>query len=93
MRIRYAYKLTLGDGNTTFVVLNHKKSDEEVLEMNSEKGCTQASFYERVRTGYRLDQTGNLVETGLAKPQNAPKAAPAKPAPEKAKGQKAKKAQ
>lgn len=65
MRIRYAYKLSFEDGNTSFVVLNHIKSEDEVKEMYAEKGCTQATFHNRVRTGFRLDAEGQLVETGL----------------------------
>lgn len=89
MRIRYAYKLTNQDGTTSFVVLNHIKSEDEVQQQFADKGCTQAVFHERVRTGFRLDAEGNLVETGLAK---APEVAPAAPAPSrKAKSKKAKK--
>ena len=65
MRIRYAYKLALEDGTTSFVVLNHIKSEDEVKEQFADKGCTQASFHARVRTGFRLDANGELVETGL----------------------------
>lgn len=65
MRIRYAYKLAMEDGSTTFVVLNHIKSEEEVKEQFADKGCTQATFHDRVRTGFRLDANGELVETGL----------------------------
>lgn len=85
MRIRYAYKLELADGTTSFVVLNHIKSEEEVVEMYADKGVVTATFHERVRTGYKLDETGALVETGLIgtrKPAAAPAAseAPAKKA-------------
>ena len=65
MRIRYAYKLTLEDGSATYVVLNHIKSEEEVKAQFEDKGCTQATFHNRVRTGFRLDENGELVETGL----------------------------
>jgi len=86
MRIRYAYKLALEDGSTTFVVLNHIKSEEEVKELFSNKGCTQATFHDRVRTGFRLDANGNLVETGLVrKSADAPVEAPATPVAPKAK--------
>ena len=78
MRIRYAYKLTNEDGSTAFVVLNHIKSEQEVQEMYAAKGCTTAVFHVRVRTGYKLDENGDLVETGLVgtrKPATAPAAA------------------
>lgn len=89
MRIRYAYKLTNEDGSTTFVVLNHIQSAEEVQAQFADKGCVSAEFHDRVRTGFRLDAEGNLVETGLSK---APAVAPAAPAPtKKAKSKKAKK--
>ena len=65
MRIRYAYKLTGEDGSTSFVVLNHIKSEDEVKAQFEDKGCTQATFHARVRTGFRLDENGELVETGL----------------------------
>lgn len=65
MRIRYAYKLALEDGTTSFVVLNHIKSEDEVKDLFADKGCTQATFHNRVRTGFRLDANGELVETGL----------------------------
>ena len=95
MRIRYAYKLDFEDGNTSFVVLNHIKSEEEVREQFADKGCTQATFHDRVRTGYRLNESGELVETGLTrKPADAPVEAPAAPvAPKAKKAKKSKKAQ
>ena len=83
MRIRYAYKLDMEDGSTTFVVLNHIKSEEEVKELYSEKGCTQATFHQRVRTGFRLNAQGDLEETGLIGTRAQP--APATPKEPKAK--------
>ena len=93
MRIRYAYKMENAQGEVTFVVLNHIKSEEEVLTQFAEKGITKVSFHERVRTGYRLDQDGNLVETGLSrKPADAPAEAPeAAEAPKAKPSKKAKK--
>lgn len=88
MRIRYAYELTNEDGSTKFVVINHIKSEEEVKDMFADKGCVSAKFHERVRTGFRLDAEGNLVETGLTKSEAQP--APAEP--EAPKGKKVKKA-
>ena len=67
MRIRYAYKLELEDGTTTFVVLSHIKSEAEVQEQFADKGCISAVFHERVRTGYRLNEEGDLVPTGLTR--------------------------
>ena len=91
MRIRYAYKLTNEDGSTKFVVINHIKSEEEVKDMFADKGCVSATFHERVRTGFRLDGEGNLVETGLVKSEAQP--APAEPeAPKANKTKKSKKA-
>ena len=78
MRIRYAYKLTNEDGTTSFVVLNHIKSEQEFQELYADKGCTSAVFHERVRTGFKLDENGDLVETGLVgtrKPAAVPAAA------------------
>ena len=94
MRIRYGYKLTLEDGTTTFVVLNHIKSEAEVQEQFADKGCTLATFHERVRTGFRLNENGELVPTGLVKKsEDAPVEAPAAPkAPKAKKSKKAKKA-
>ena len=89
MRIRYAYKLDMGDGKTAYAVLNRIKSEEEVKEAYASKGCVSAAFHERVRTGFRIDENGNLVETGLASKANAPKPAPASPeAPKAKKGKK-----
>ena len=85
MRIRYAYKLTLEDGNTTFVVLNHIKSEAEVQELYADKGCTLATFHDRVRTGYRLNEAGELVETGLTRKAPEEAQAPAEPKAPKAK--------
>ena len=86
MRIRYAYKLTFEDEHQSFVVLNHIKSEEEVKEMYSDKGCVKAEFHARVRTGFRLNEQGELVETGLTrKPVDAPSVAPAEPKAPKAK--------
>ena len=80
MRIRYAYKLANEDGTTKFVVLNHIKSEQEVQELYADKGCIQATFHDRVRTGFRLDAEGNLVETGLVrKAAEEPAVAPAAP--------------
>ena len=90
MRIRYAYKLTQEDGSTKFVVINHIKSEEEVKDMYADKGCVSATFHDRVRTGFRLDGEGNLVETGLAKSEAQP--APAAEAPATPKAKKSKKA-
>ena len=83
MRIRYAYKIENAQGETSFVVLNHIKSEEEVLNQFADKGAVKVTFHDRVRTGYRLDQDGNLVETGLSKkgadaPAEAPEAPKAK---------------
>ena len=89
MRIRYAYKLEMEDGSTNFVVINHIKSEEEVKDMYADKGCTQATFHDRVRTGFRLDADGNLVETGLVKSEAQP--APAAEAPATPKAKKSKK--
>lgn len=75
MRIRYAYKLTDAEGNVTFKVLNHIKSTEEVKEMT---GASEVEFHDRVRTGFRLNENGELVETGLvSKVSDAPALAPA----------------
>ena len=94
MRIRYAYKLALEDGTTSFVVLNHIKSEDEVKELFADKGCTQATFHNRVRTGFRLDANGELVETGLVgtrgKKAEPEVAAASEPAP-KAKAKKSSK--
>jgi len=79
MRIRYAYKLTLEDGSTSFVVLNHIKSEEEVKDLYADKGCTLATFHARVRTGYRLNEVGELVETGLVRKPAEEVQAPAEP--------------
>lgn len=92
MRIRYAYKLTLEDGSTTFVVLNHIKSEDEVKAQFEDKGCTQATFHDRVRTGYRLNENGELVETGLVGTRKKEVEVAADPAPaKKASKKKAKK--
>ena len=89
MRIRYAYKLTNTDGAVSYVTLSNKKSEEEVKEMFADKGAVSASFHERVRTGFRINEEGDLVETGLAHSDAAPKAAPASPeAPKSKKGKK-----
>lgn len=89
MRIRYAYKLTNEDGSTSYVVLNHIKSEAEVQEQFADKGCTQATFHERVRTGFRLNENGELVETGLSrKSADEPAEAPAAPAPKAKKSSK-----
>ena len=89
MRIRYAYKLENAEGTTSFVVLNHILSEEEVQAQFADKGCVKATFHERVRTGYRLDQDGNLVETGLSKKvAEAPAEAPAAEKAPKAKSSK-----
>lgn len=85
MRIRYAYKLTLEDGTNSFVVLNHIKSEAEVQEMYADKGCTLATFHERVRTGYRLNENGELVETGLTRKAPEEVQAPAEPSEPKTK--------
>lgn len=93
MRIRYAYKLTNTDGAVSYVTLSNKKSEEEVQEMFAEKGIVSAEFHERVRTGFRISETGDLVETGLAHSAAAPQAAPASPkAPKGKKGKKGAKA-
>jgi hypothetical protein len=78
MRIRYAYKLEDAEGNTSYAVLNHVKSPEEVQEQFKDKGIVKVEFHERVRTGFRLNENGELVPTGLSKavPADAP-AAPA----------------
>lgn len=89
MRIRYAYKLTLEDGTNTFVVLNHIKSEAEVQELYADKGCTSASFHDRVRTGFRLNEQGELVETGLT--HKAPEEVQAPATPEEPKAKKSKK--
>ena len=67
MRIRYAYKLENGEGATSFVVLNHKLSEEEVANKFADKGIVSATFHDRVRTGFRLNAEGALVETGLTR--------------------------
>lgn len=85
MRIRYAYKLAIEDGTTKFVVLNHIKSEAEVQEQFADKGCTLATFHERVRTGFRLNENGELVPTNLTrKPADQPAVAPAAPKAKKA---------
>lgn len=88
MRIRYAYKLEDAEGNVTFKVLNHHKSDQEVLDLFADKGIVNATFHERVRTGFRLSENGELVETGLIGTRlniNAPSVAPASPKSKKSK--------
>ena len=85
MRIRYAYKLTSGEGTTSFVVLNHKKSEEEVLNELSAKGIVEVVFHDRVRTGFRLDANGELVPTGLTQPKAEEVVADATPKAPKAK--------
>ena len=74
MRIRYAYKLTDAEGNVTFKVLNHIKSEAEVKELT---GAAEVEFHDRVRTGFRLNENGELVETGLVRKSDAPALAPA----------------
>lgn len=93
MRIRYAYKLQNADGTVSFATISKKLSETEVQEMFADKGIVTATFHERVRTGYRLTETGELAETGLAKAKGAPAAVPASPkAPKAKKSKKAKKA-
>lgn len=79
MRIRYAYKLTNANGDTSFVVLSHIKSAEEVKEELTAKGSdvVEVVFHERVRTGFRLNAQGELEPTGLSKAPAAPAPAPA----------------
>ena len=89
MRIRYAYKLEDAEGNVSFRVINHHKSDEEVKEMFADKGIVSATFHERVRTGYRLTEDGQLAETGLVR--KAPEEAPAPASPKAPKTKKSKK--
>ena len=97
MRIRYAYQLEDAEGNVSFVVLNHILSEEEVLGKFEEKGIVKVTFHTRVRTGYRLNENGDLVETGLVgtrKSSDAPAAAPAAAeAPKTKKSKKSKKAE
>ena len=95
MRIRYAYKLDMGDGKAVFVTLNHIKSEAEVQEAYADKGCVSAAFHTRIKTGYRINEAGEVVETGLAhKPEDAPAESPASPkAPKAKKAKKAKKAE
>lgn len=85
MRIRYAYKLENQDGSTSFVVLNHIKSAEEVQNQFADKGCVAATFHNRVRTGFRLNENGELVETGLTRKPVEAVEAPATPVAPKAK--------
>ena len=85
MRIRYAYKLEDNEGNTSFAVLNHKLSEEEVLNKFADKGIATVTFHDRVRTGFRLDGDGNLVPTGLVNTAEAPAPTPAAPKAPKAK--------
>ena len=87
MRIRYAYKLENAEGATSFVVLNHIKSEEEVLNSLADKGIVKVTFHDRVRTGFRLNEQGELVPTGLGKAaaQDAPVAVDAAPEAPKAK--------
>ena len=91
MRIRYAYRLELEDGKVAFKVIDHIKSEEEVKEMFADKlGCVKATFHERVKTGFRLNEDGTISETGLVhKDPNAPTPAPAKPSKKAKKSKKA----
>lgn len=92
MRIRYAYKLENAEGAVSYKVLNHIKSEEEVLNSLADQGITAVTFHCRVRTGFRLNAEGELVETGLVKAPvaDAPVAAPAAPkAPKTKKSKKA----
>ena len=84
MRIRYAYKLELEDGSVKFVVLSHIKSEAEVQEQFADQGCTSAIFHERVRTGYRLNEEGDLVPTGLTRKAPEEVATPASAEPTEA---------
>ena len=89
MRIRYAYKLEDAEGNTSFVVLNHILSEEEVQAQLADKGIVKATFHERVRTGYRLNAQGELEPTGLSKKSaDAPAEGPAAEKAPKAKSSK-----
>lgn len=93
MRIRYAYKLEDAEGNVSFRVISHHKSDEEVKEMFADKGIVNATFHERVRTGFRLTEDGQLAETGLVRKSAEEAVAPASPeAPKTKKANKSKKA-
>lgn len=75
MRIRYAYKLENAEGTVSYAVLNHIKSEEEVLNRFADKGIVKVTFHDRVRTGFRLNEQGELVPTGLTrKPEDAPAA-------------------
>lgn len=96
MRIRYAYKLEDAEGNTSYAVLNHIKSTDEVLKDYAEKGIVKVEFHERVRTGFRLNEAGELVPTGLTRADKAdapeaPAASADEPAPKTKKAKKAKK--
>ena len=93
MRIRYAYKLTNANGDTSFVVLSHIKSAEEVKEELTAKGSdvVEVVFHERVRTGFRLNAQGELEPTGLSKAATAEAPAPAPAASEAPKAKPSKK--
>ena len=96
MRIRYAYKLELGEGKVAYKVIDHVKSEDEVKEMFAKIGCEKATFHDRIRTGYKVNpETGEITETGLAhKNPDQPQPAPASPeAPKSKKAKKAKKAE
>ena len=94
MRIRYAYKLENGEGKISFVVLSKIKSDEEVQAEFAPKGCVKATFHERVRTGFRLNENGEVVPTGLPRKGDQPTQNPAaSKAPKAEKAPKSKKAQ
>ena len=90
MRIRYAYKVEFEDGHVGFATLNKKLSEEEVLEKLAPKGAKSVAFHERVRTGYKVIDNGDIVETGLPhKSPDAPKPAPAKASKKPGKSKKA----
>ena len=89
MRIRYAYKLENAEGQVSFTVQNHIQSEEEVLNRFADKGIVKVTFHERVRTGFRLNEAGEVVPTGLTKnPADAPAEVPAAPAPKAKKSSK-----
>ncbi len=88
MRIRYAYKLENAEGNVSYVVLNHIKSEDEVQGQFADKGCAKATFHTRVRTGFRLDENGELVPTGLTHSKPAEEVVDAAPAPKAKKSSK-----
>lgn len=91
MRIRYAYKLELGEGKVAYKVIDHVKSEDEVKEMFANIGCEKATFHDRIRTGYRINpENGEIVETGLAhKNPDQPQPAPAKASKKAKKSKKA----